>query len=130
MSDMAILRIGILVAGVLLLAAIFLFGRPKKPSQGRRIETAERDTARVEPSLAGDDTSEQMQDYNDERVSQPELGLAGGTPVAGVESELGKRPARISTRSFRCSWPPVPVSSCAAKTSSSRRRRPAWCSAT
>ena len=82
------LRIGILVAGILLLVAIFLFGRPKKPSQGRRIETAERDTARVEPSLAGDDTSEQMQDYNDERVSQPELGLAGGTPVAGVESEL------------------------------------------
>ena len=88
------LRIGILVAGVLLLVAIFLFGRPKKPSQGRRIETAERDTARVEPSLAGDDTSEQMQDYNDERVSQPELGLAGGTPVAGVESELGKRPSQ------------------------------------
>ena len=88
------LRIGILVAGVLLLVAIFLFGRPKKPSQGRRIETAERDTARVEPSLAGDDTSEQMQDYNDERVSQPELGLAGGTPVAGMESELGKRPSQ------------------------------------
>ena len=88
------LRIGILVAGILLLVAIFLFGRPKKPSQGRRIETAERDTARVEPSLAGDDTSEQMQDYNDERVSQPELGLAGGTPVAGVESDLGKRPSQ------------------------------------
>ncbi|NCT70358.1 cell division protein ZipA [Pseudoxanthomonas japonensis] len=92
MSDMAILRIGILVAGVLLLAAIFLFGRPKKPSQGRRIETTERDNARVEPSLSGDDASEQLQDYNDERVSQPELGLAGGTPVAGVESDLGKRP--------------------------------------
>ena len=65
MSDMAMLRIGILVAGILLLVAIFLFGRPKKPSQGRRIETAERDTARVEPSLAGDDTSEQMRDYNE-----------------------------------------------------------------
>ena len=88
MSDMAMLRIGILVAGILLLVAIFLFGRPKKPSQGRRIETAERATARVEPSLAGDDTSEQMQDYNDERVSQPELGLAG-EPVAN--SDLGRR---------------------------------------
>ncbi|PZQ20978.1 MAG: cell division protein ZipA, partial [Stenotrophomonas acidaminiphila] len=92
MSDMAILRIGILVAGVLLLAAIFLFGRPKKPSQGRRIETTERDNARVEPSLSGDDTSEQLQDYSDDHVSQPELGLPGGTPVAGVESDLGKRP--------------------------------------
>ena len=117
------LRIGILVAGILLLVAIFLFGRPKKPSQGRRIETAERDTARVEPSLAGDDTSEQMQDYNDERVSQPELGLAGGTPVAGVESELASVPARISTRSFRSTWRPRPGRCCAARTSWSPPRR-------
>ena len=86
------LRFGIIVAGVLLVAAIFLFGRPKKPSQGRRIETTERDNARVEPSLSGDDASEQVQDYSDDRVSQPELGLPGGTPVAGVESDLGKRP--------------------------------------
>ncbi len=57
MSDMAILRIGILVAGVLLLAAIFLFGRPKKPSQGRRLEPSERDNARVEPSLASDEAA-------------------------------------------------------------------------
>ncbi|MCC8446478.1 cell division protein ZipA, partial [Xanthomonas translucens pv. translucens] len=28
MSDMALLRIGILAAGLLLIAAIFLFGRP------------------------------------------------------------------------------------------------------
>ena len=69
MSDMAMLRIGILVAGVLMLVAIFLFGRPKKPSQGRRIETAERDTARVEPSLAGDCYSEQIQLYNDASLS-------------------------------------------------------------
>ena len=54
MSDMAMLRIGILVAGVLLIAAIVFFGRPRKSSQGKRIEPAERDGARVEPSLAGD----------------------------------------------------------------------------
>lgn len=35
MSDMAMIRIGILIAGLLLVAAIFLFGRPKKSPQGR-----------------------------------------------------------------------------------------------
>ena len=37
MSDMAMLRIWILVAGVVLVAAIIFFGRPKKPGQGRRV---------------------------------------------------------------------------------------------
>ena len=41
MSDTALLRIGILAAGLLLIAAIFLFGRPKKKPQGRRVENAE-----------------------------------------------------------------------------------------
>ena len=34
MSDTALLRIGILAAGLLLIAAIFLFGRPKKSPRG------------------------------------------------------------------------------------------------
>ena len=38
MSDMAMIRIGILIAGLLLVAAIFLFGRPKKSPQGRRVD--------------------------------------------------------------------------------------------
>ncbi len=87
MSDMAMLRIGILVAGIILLAAIFIFGRPKKPSQGRRLEPSERDAARVEPSLAADEP-ELDGDYSSEAVSQPELGLAESAP----ESDLGKRP--------------------------------------
>ncbi len=86
------LRFGIIIAGALLVIAIFFFGRPKKPSQGRRLEPSERDNARVEPSLPGDDGAEQTLDYNGDTVSQPELGLPGGTPVAGVESDLGKRP--------------------------------------
>ncbi|MEL1266230.1 cell division protein ZipA [Pseudoxanthomonas putridarboris] len=94
MSDMAMLRIGILIAGLLLLAAIFFFGRPKKPSQGRRLEPSERDNARVEPSLAGDDAAEHAANYSDDNVSQPELGLAGGTPVASADSDLGKRPSQ------------------------------------
>ncbi|MET0290492.1 MAG: cell division protein ZipA [Pseudoxanthomonas sp.] len=87
MSDVAMLRVGILIAGVILLAAIFIFGRPKKPSQGRRVESGERDPTRVEPSLGGESASEgAVDDYSGEAVSQPELGLGA------ADSELGKRP--------------------------------------
>jgi len=91
-SDMAMLRIGILIAGAILFAAIFFFGRPKKPSQGRRVEPSERDNARVEPSLSADDAAEH--DYSDDAVTQPELGLAGGTPTSHFDSDLGKRPSQ------------------------------------
>ncbi len=91
MSDMAMLRIGILVAGLILLVAIFFFGRPKKSSQGKRLAPSERDGARVEPSLAGDLSSEQAApDYSGDQVSQPELGLPD--TGHGPDSDLGKRP--------------------------------------
>ena len=89
MSDMALLRIGILVAGLLLIAVIIFFGRPKKPKQGKRIEPNEREATRVEPSL-GDETGADASglDYSGDAVSQPELGLSGNT----MDSDLGKRP--------------------------------------
>lgn len=91
MSDMAMLRIGILIAGLILLVAIFFFGRPKKSSQGKRLVSSERDGTRVEPSLAGDLSSEQgAPDYSGDTVSQPELGLPGAG--AAPDSDLGKRP--------------------------------------
>ena len=89
MSDMALLRTGILVAGILLVAVIFFFGRPRKPRQGKRIEPNERDGARVEPSLAGElNADDAPLDYSSDAVSQPELGLAGNA----MDSDLGKRP--------------------------------------
>lgn len=90
MSDMAMLRIGILIAGIILIAAIIFFGRPKKPSQGRRLEPSERDNARVEPSIASDAAADDTdRDYSDDSVTQPELGLDGASPAG--ESHLGKR---------------------------------------
>lgn len=86
MSDMALLRIGILLAGIILVAAIVFFGRPKRPAQGKRIERdgAESvDAPRVEPSLG-----EGEGDYSSEAVSQPELGL----DTSGADNDLGKRP--------------------------------------
>lgn len=56
MSDIWWLRIGIVAAGALLLVAIYFFGRPRKPSQGRkrRDEPAERLSPRSEPHVASD----------------------------------------------------------------------------
>jgi len=89
MSDMAMLRIGILIAGLILLVAIFFFGRPKKSSQGKRVAPSERDGARVEPSIAGDlDSHEANPDYSGETVIEPELGLAN------ADNDLGKRPSQ------------------------------------
>src|SRR6185503_3204695 len=52
MSDVWMLRTGILIAGVLLIAAIYFFGRPRKPGQGRRVDG--RKDGRVEPTLGMD----------------------------------------------------------------------------
>ncbi|AKC87827.1 cell division protein ZipA [Pseudoxanthomonas suwonensis] len=97
MSDKDLLRIGILIVGLLLLVAIWFFGRPRKEQQGTRREsrqspamTSEYGRARQEPSLDqappadGDDG-----DYSGEEVSQPELGLGAG--AAPASSHLGRR---------------------------------------
>lgn len=82
MSDMALLRIGILIAGIILLACIFFFGRPKKASQGkRRLEPGAAAQAPVEPEL-----QPLPAEAAGEAVTQPELGLADS-----AENELGKR---------------------------------------
>jgi len=80
--DSTVLRVGILVAGLLLIAAIYLFGRPRKPGQGRRLPAQERgvDAPRIEPTLGG-----ATEPLADSAAVQSELELA-------QESELGRRP--------------------------------------
>jgi len=98
MSDAWILRTAIIVAGVLLLAAIYFFGRPRRPGQGRRVEAAARgggagDGGRVEPTLgemladellAGDEAAEAAREG-----SQSEMDL--GAPPASTGSGAGRR---------------------------------------
>ncbi len=85
--DMTLLRVGIAIAGVLLIAAIYLFGRPRKPGQGRRVAAPERgDGGRIEPTLGA-----QLEDElsgGDAQVEQSELDL-DERPAAG--SDLGRR---------------------------------------
>lgn len=94
MSDMAMMRLGIFIAGVLLVVAIFLFGRPKKPPQGRRVDNEPAPATardRREPVIAGQAPGEDG-DYSSEAVSQPELGLEAAD--AAAISDLGKRPTQ------------------------------------
>jgi cell division protein ZipA len=83
MSDVNLVRIGILVAGLLLIAAIYMFGRPRRPGQGRRI--AERsDGARIEPTLGAQLESE----LAGEGIAQSELGFADAVEP---QSDVGRR---------------------------------------
>ncbi|MGV8931193.1 MAG: cell division protein ZipA [Luteimonas sp.] len=97
MSDVWLLRFGILIAGVILVAAIYFFGRPRKPGQGRRIKPDERDASRTEPTLGAqlEDELASAPDDGSERVVQSEMDLLDrtvGSTAALAASELGRRP--------------------------------------
>ena len=97
MSDAWLLRLGILVAGVVLIAAIYFFGRPRKPGQGRRLRPDGRG-ARAEPTLGAQIESElaeaPAQDHGGDNVVQAEMELldrAVGSTAAMAASEVGRR---------------------------------------
>jgi len=91
------LRIGILIAGLLLLAAIWYFGtRPRQgPGQGRRVPREERDAgARTEPTLGSQIERELAQTpaAAGEQLVQAEMDLLDeSVGAASPNSELGKR---------------------------------------
>ena len=82
--DSTVLRVGIAIAGVLLLVAIYIFGRPRKPGQGRRV--AERvepgNGERVEPTLG----AQLEQELAGEGAPQSELDLD-----RAEHNDLGRR---------------------------------------
>jgi len=84
MSDVWLLRLAILVAGIVLFGAIIYFGQPRKGGQGRRRVASgdEGAQSRVEPTLgevmAGETGTEQAE-------------LALGDGAAHPSSELGRR---------------------------------------
>jgi len=89
MSDVWMLRTGILIAGVLLIAAIYFFGRPRKPGQGRRLDG--RREGRTEPTL-GEQVEAELaanRGFADDGAVQSEMEL--DADAAGPGSELGRR---------------------------------------
>ena len=91
MSDIWLLRIGIVIAGLLLLLAIYFFGRPRKAAQGRKREEAPRTggrDGRLEPSL-GEEIEQTLAADGGEPVVQGEIDLPASN---GAGNDLGKRP--------------------------------------
>jgi cell division protein ZipA len=98
MSDVTLLRLGILIAGLILIGAIVFFGRPRRQEQGKRVprESVADGFIRTEPTLSGQATdNDYVADNYDERASQPELALdageAGSASASPANSDLGKR---------------------------------------
>ena len=89
------LRIGILVAGLILLAAIWYFGTRPRRGGGRKLPREERaDGDRMEPTLGAQLERElaEAPDYSSDAVVQSEMELLDGTVgSASPNSELGKR---------------------------------------
>ncbi|GAA5009524.1 cell division protein ZipA [Pseudoluteimonas lycopersici] len=85
MSDVWLLRLAILVAGIVLFGAIIYFGQPRKGGQGRR--RAGEGGERVEPRIS-DQFAHGIGVRDD--TEQPELDLGDEAPNAS--SDLGRRP--------------------------------------
>lgn len=95
MSDIWLLRIGIVVAGVLLMAAIWFFGRPRRTPQGTRVADARgREGDRMEPTLGAQLEQELAggDGHGGDEAVQAEMDLLDDA-IGAVQpnSELGKR---------------------------------------
>ena len=100
MSEVTLLRIAILVAGLILVGAIIFFGRPRKPGQGKRVVRATGAVAegdRREPTLGEQLEGEIGSDgapIAGEATTQAELELFNRTLEGGSQastSDLGRR---------------------------------------
>ncbi len=92
MSDIWLLRVGIVVAGVLLMIAIYAFGRPSKPSQGRKVRTGQ--VGRHEPQISAQTMAPsldaQATDVADASLAPSDMPLDTGQPLPSGP-EIGKR---------------------------------------
>ncbi len=90
MSDIWWLRIGIVAAGVLLLAAIYFFGRPRKPSQGRKLrdEPGEHALPRTSPRTASQMPTDGLPGQDDIMFAQDDVSPETAPPSG---PEVGKR---------------------------------------
>jgi len=93
MSDVTLVRIGILIAGLILVAAIVFFGRPRKPGQGKRVprEASASAGSRQEPTLGEQIERDAAQGVAAGSTAQAELELFDRTLEGGANSELGRR---------------------------------------
>ena len=87
MSDIWMLRIGIVIAGLLLMAAIYFFGRPRRPEQGRKRRDDSGDRAEPRMPTAG---AQPLPGRDDVVFAQDEMPLEPAVPPPSGP-EVGKR---------------------------------------
>ena len=99
MSEIGMLRVGMIIAGVLLLAAIYFFGRPRKPVQGARRGELPRGPAgrRLEPTLG--EMLQRELEAGDGAAVQAEMALPGGAD-AEAATGAGAGPGRRVSEEF------------------------------
>ena len=91
MSDVWLLRLAILVAGVVLFGAIIYFGQPRKGGQGKRRDGNGNGNGRVEPRISDQFANGVDGAGADGDAEQAELAL--DDEASPASSELGRRPS-------------------------------------
>lgn len=99
------MRVIIFVIGMVVLALIYFFGRPRKPGQGRRKIFRKPSGARVEPTLDGDSAI----DVGDSVHVGEQFDLLGGTDPSGAVEAAAKKRGRRSGKPTVGVRPDVPV---------------------
>lgn len=88
------LRIIVAVVGVLVLALIYFFGRPRRPGQGERRAAKRGEDARIEPTIGSSDGEPEQGELDVSlRAELDRLGREGAARPAS-RSHVGSRPDR------------------------------------
>lgn len=95
------MRVIVLFIGLIALALIYFFGRPKKPGQGKRTLFRGARAERVEPTLDGAPVDPDAGDGTAHTVEQ--LDLLDGEPVERIELKKGRSRPLVGIR------PDVPI---------------------
>lgn len=90
--------IPLIVLGVIVLALIYLFGRPKKPGQGQRHARRDDGAARVEPTFGEEELAGDPQQGELDMSPLDESGSAGATGHGGMARTPSTLGARRSDR--------------------------------
>lgn len=98
MTDANLIRLGILVAGALLILAIFWFGRPPKKTQGSRIDRSAEPSASLPSDSFGENSGHRTAEdargtfaTEQSAVNSQSGDAVADTLIANAESEIGKR---------------------------------------
>ena len=104
MNDVNLLRVIIAIAAVILIAAIYFLGKPKRPDQGRRTSSPRFDVGRREPTLGEEvenefhNTDDSAEGHGNHAAMQAELELLERSLISD-----GHDPHILSTASSRAS---------------------------